>query len=230
MCEEKKGMMGKAIWETRAMSLYLKRSVFLSVLTDVLKSTTSLLWNNAGPLLKGISFGTFPVINLRSRFTALQLQNCVRDDYPREISALDLLGVLPNIWLLTKGFKVTKQWLFRRIFFREMYLVMHGVEGECWDSFFWLHSGFSTLSLWDVFLCMGYQEVGDESASIPQSFWFWLTLCSVFSIYRFQKSGELNLKVFLIWKKVCACMTLLPLVWFLSSGLDTGVYAQILSK
>lgn len=87
------------------------------------------------------------MINLCRRFTALQFWNCVRDDYPRAISALDLLAVLPNILLLTKGFKVTKQWLFRHIFFREMYLVMHGVEGECWDSFFWLHPGFSTLSL-----------------------------------------------------------------------------------
>lgn len=162
------------------MSLYLKRSVFLSALTDVLKSTTSLIWNNVGPLLKGILFGTFPVINLCRRFTAPQLWNCVRDDYPRAISALDLLGVPPNILLLTKGFKVTKQWFFRRIFFWEMYLVMHGVEGECWDSFFWLHPGFSTLSLslWDVFLSMGYQEVGDESASIPQSFWF----CYVYAL------------------------------------------------
>lgn len=83
------------------------------------------------------------------------------------------------------------------------------------------------LSLRDVFLSLGYQGVGEESASIPQSFWLWLTLCSVFSIYLVQRSGKLNLKAFLIWKKVCARMTLLPLVWFLSSGLEAGVCSDI---
>lgn len=67
---------------------------------------------------------------------------------PKGYRPLDLSGVCSNVWLSAKGFKATGQWLFRCIFFGVMYVVMHVVEGECWDCFFWLHLGFLTLFFW----------------------------------------------------------------------------------
>lgn len=164
-----------------------------------------------------MSFGPFPVINLRSWFTALRLWNCVRDDYPRAIGPLDLSGVCSNVWLSAKGFKATGQWLFRCIFFGVMYVVMHVVEGEYLDCFFWLHLGFLTLFFWVASSSLGYQGGGDESASIPQSFCFSLILCSVFWIYQ-------------IWKKVSCAYDPSPFSLPLEVWVRCRGYAQTLIK